>query len=273
MKRPRRDRCPSAVHGVAALALAAAAALSTAAESPRILGDREFFTRGSFIAYSAPWSTYFGAGTAMKRGTDYADEIALLQPAAFPAHVEFSWHWPLVPPKHTGVYGYNALSFGSYDGGVPETPVDPRQVKAIGALSTTFRYSLTHPIGDFNVLSEFFLTSKAGDGKTAEIGFLLRPAKSAIAFAGAGRQLGTFVDPAGRAWKVARQPAPHGPFHMFLPDGEVLEGTLDCKAALDFLRVRGCVTGEEWFNGLALGIEPVSGSGSMRVERFTVDFR
>jgi len=47
----------------------------------------------------------------LKHGVDYADEIAV-RPATFPANVEFAWHWPLVPPKDTGVYGYNALSFG-----------------------------------------------------------------------------------------------------------------------------------------------------------------
>ena len=257
--------------GRAVMVLAATVTMATAAEAPRVLGDREFFTKGAFIAYAAPWSTYFGAGTALKRGVDYADEI-VVRPGSFPADTEISWHWPLVPPKHTGVYGYNALSFGTYDGGTPEVAVTPRQVKEIDALSTTFRYSLAHPIGDFNVLSEFYLTSKPAGAKVAEIGFFLRPSRSAVTFAADGTQLGPYVDATRRPWKVARQPTPHGPFYMFLPAAEVPAGSIDCKAALDFLRSKGCVTGEEWFNGIALGIEPVTGSGSMRVERFTVDY-
>ena len=54
--------------------------------------------------------------------------------------------------------------------------------------------------------------------------------------------------------------------YMFIPAGEVLEGTIDFKAALDFLRSKGRVTGEEWFTGLAFGIEPVAVSGSLQVE-------
>lgn len=242
-------------------------------DAPRVLADKEFFTKGSFIAYAGPWSTYFGTGMALKHGIDYADEIAVRQ-ETFPANVDFSWHWPLTTAKNAGVYGYNALSFGNYDGGAPEVPVEPRQVKAIGTLTETFRFSVARPIGDFNVLSEFFLTSEKGtEKKVAEVGFFLRSAKSAISFADAGEQLGTFTDATGRAWKVGKQPAPHGPYYMFIPAGDVLEGTIDFKAALDFLREKKQVTGDEWFNGLAFGIEPVTGSGSMKVESLAVDYK
>jgi len=41
--------------------------------------------------------------------------------------------------KHSGGYGYNALSHGSNDGGIPAVPVTPKQVNAIASLSETFR--------------------------------------------------------------------------------------------------------------------------------------
>jgi hypothetical protein len=258
----------SGVIAVASITLSS----SALAEAPTILGDQQFYTQGSFIAYAAPWSTYSGAASALKRGVDFLDEISV-QPDTFPANVEFTWHWPLTPPKGTGVYGYNALSFGSYDGGVPQLPITPRQVKDIGTLSETFSFEMARPAGDFNVLTEFFLMKSAGGEKVAEIGFFLRSAKSAIEFANAGQQLGTFTDATGRAWKVAVQPAPHGPYHMFIPDGDVLSGSIDFKAALDFLRGKGRLTGEEWFSGLAFGIEPVKGSGSLRVKSLSVAYK
>ena len=243
------------------------------AEAPVILGDKDFYTKGSFIAYAGPWSTYFGAGTALKHGVDFADEI-VVQPETFPANVELAWHWPMTPPMHTGVYGYNALSYGSYDGGVPQAPITPRQVKDIGALTETFGFQMARPIGDFNVLTEFFLTKKSGgEEKVAEIGFFLHAEKSAIPFADAGEQLGHFTDSTGRVWKVGVQPAPAGPYYMFIPAEDVLTGTVDFKAGLDFLRNKGRLTGEEWFNGLAFGIEPVSGSGSVRVQSLSVTYR
>ena len=153
------------------------------ADPPRVLADKEFYTKGSFIAYAGPWSTEVKGGPALQHGIDYADEIAV-QPGTFPADVELTWHWPLTPPKHTGVYGYNAVSYGSYDGGVPETAVPPRQVKAIDALSETFHFAMARPIGDFNVLNEFFLCEKStGEPKVGESGFFLRSAKSATSFA------------------------------------------------------------------------------------------
>jgi hypothetical protein len=254
--------------GVAWLAVVTFAA----AESPLILGDREFYSKDSFIAYAAPWSTYSGAGTSLKHGRDFVDEIAV-QPETFPVHSEFSWHWPLTPAKHTGVYGYNALSFGNYDGGTPQKPVAPRQVKEIGALVETFGFEMARGVGDFNVLTELYLTKKPAGEKLCEIGFFPRPAKSAIEFANAGEPLGTFADAGGRAWKVAVQTAPAGAYYMFIPAAPVLSGAIDFKAALEFLRAKGRVTGEEWFNGLAFGIEPVAGSGSLRVKRLSVDYQ
>lgn len=255
-----------------ALMLVSKVACAQERNGPRILVDREFYTKGSFIAYAAPWSVDVGGGPALKHGIDFADEIAV-RPETFPANAELSWHWPLTPPTHTGVYGYHAVSFGNYHGGVPEVPVPARRVKEIRCLTETFRFDLAHPIGDFNVLTEFFLADKVdGESKVAEIGFFLRPAKSALLFAAAGEQLGVFQDPSGRAWKVAKQPAPYGPFSMFIPASAVLAGTIDFKAALDFLRAKGGVTGEEYFTGLAFGIEPVAGSGSLHLHSLSVSY-
>ena len=107
----------------------------------------------------------------------------------------------------------------------------------------------------------------------AEIGFFLHAANSAIPFADAGEQLGNFTDSSDRAWKVGVQTAPAGPYYMFIPEGDVLTGTVDFKAGLDFLRSKGRLTGEEWFNGLAFGIEPVTGSGSVQVQNLSVTYK
>lgn len=244
-----------------------------AVAEPKALADKDFFSKGNFIAYAAPWSTYEGPNSGLKRDTDFADEITVDE-KEFPNGTGFTWHWPLTPPKESGVYGYNAVSYGSYDGGVPETPVEARQVKEIRTLSETFSYEMARPVGDFNVLTEFFLTAKkGGDEKVAEIGFFLHASKSAVQFFEAGEQLGSYTDATHRKWKVAAQPAPAGPYYMFLPDSDVLEGTVDFKAALDFLKARKKFTGAEWFNGLAFGIEPVAGSGSLKLKALSVGYR
>jgi hypothetical protein len=253
--------------------LLAGSTLARGDEATRVLADKENFTKGSFLAYAGPWSVEVPGGPALKHGVDFMDEIAV-RPETFPAHTAFTWHWPLTPSKSTGVYGYNSVSFGSYYGGVPEVPVPARQLKDIGTLTETFHFSVARPIGDFNVLTEFFLAGAAsGEPKNGEIGFLLRPAKSAIQFADAGEQLGTFKDAAGREWKVAQQRAPQGAYYMFMAAGEVLDGTVDFKAALAFLQSKSKITGEEWFTGLAFGIEPITGSGSLELEKLSVSYK
>ncbi len=242
--------------------------------APRVLADREFYTQGRYIAYASPWSVDVEGGPKLAHGVDFADEMTV-RPAEFPGSVEIAWHWPLVAPKHTGVYGYHAVSYGSFHGGVPETPAAPRRVKDIATLSETFSLSFARGIGEFNVLTEFFLAGDpSGEPKAAEVGFFLHAAKSAIPFAESGEPVGAYTDATGRAWNVTKQPAPHSPFHMFLPANreDVLTGVIDFKAALDFLQSQGQITGEEWFTGLALGIEPVSGSSTLKLEDFSVSF-
>ena len=243
-------------------------------EPPRILADKEFFTKGSYIAFAGPWSVDIPNGETLKHEVDFVDQIAV-RPGTFPANSDLSWHWPLKGPTHTGVYGYNSLSFGSYYGGAAEKPIPAKQVKDIGVLTEDFRFTMPLCLGEHNVLTEFFLAEKAdGEKKIAEIGFFLHAGKSAMPYADAGEQLGIWKDAANRGWKVAKQAGPQGPYFMFIPvgAGDVLEGTIDFKAALEFLRGKKLVTGEEWFTGLALGIEPMRGSGSVHVESFAVKY-
>ncbi len=53
---------------------------------------------------------------------------------------------------------------------------------------------------------------------------------------------------------------------------DVLSGTVDFKAALDFLLKKGKLTGEEWFNGVAFGVEPIRGSGSLELRKLDVSY-
>lgn len=265
----RRDSAKVPVVAAVCFVLSWAAA---PAGDPLILPDQKFYTQGHFIAYAAPWST-FGPKpeNPLKSGVDFADAI-VVRPDKFPAESEFTWHWPLTPSKTSGVYGCNAISFGSYDGGVPAEPIPPKQVKEIRKLSAAFAFEMAPPLGDFNVLTEFFLTREDAEQKVAEIGFLPRPARSAVEFANSGEQIGIFQDAEKRQWKVAVQGSPAGPYYMFMPAREVLSATVDFRAALDFLSGKGRLTGDEWFRGLGFGVEPISGSGSLRLCRLTVVF-
>lgn len=53
------------------------------------------------------------------------------------------------------------------------------------------------------------------------------------------------------------------------------EGTIDVREFLKALVARKVITGQEWFNGIAFGTEPVAGAGQTEIDihRWKVDFR
>lgn len=227
--------------------------------------DEEFYSKGSYIAYAAPWSA---KTSKLIAGEDFVDTIAIHE-ATFPAHTKLAWHWPLDAPKKTGVRGFNALGYGNYDSGVPERPVKPLRVRDIksGWQSFDWRHDLI--TGEFNLLAEFYLTRMAGDAeaKTLEVGFMLHTPPTTRAWIGIKPPLARWRDAFGTEWSVTRNQGPGIPYIILVPTSgaDLLKGRLDVKGALGELRRLGVVTGEEWLNGVAFGAEPISGSGSVMV--------
>lgn len=249
------------------LALLVLALLASPAHSGRrgevatILPDRTAFTRGSFLAFASP------------QAAGGSDSISV-RSSAFPNGTTINWAWPSTPCA--GVCGYMEVTYGNYDSGVPQTPVTSRQAKNITTLTEEFNLSTAGDTTQFNVLDEFYLTSTQGDANTKviEIGWFLNASASAVSYFNSVTQLGTYTDAYGRVWKVAQDPtggsAGNYVMQMLANGSPLLVGAIDKKAALAFLTSQGKITGNEWFNGMAIGIEPVSGTGSMQVARWTV---
>jgi hypothetical protein len=59
---------------------------------------------------------------------------------------------------------------------------------------------------------------------------------------------------------------------MLASGDDVVIGSIDVKATLNFLMAKGVITGAEWFNGIALGVEPVSGSGELRLTKWAMTY-
>jgi len=221
--------------------------------------DAKNYTKDEFLLYLSPWSRFYDK--TLQMGVDYLD-IAYVYPATFPAGTKISWRWPTgALPKGAGVWGYHHIAFGDYSGGVVESPIESRQIKDIQSLTGAFDYSFEGST-NFNLLTETFLTTAKGDQetRTVEIGFFLHASAVSDTWLRDGKSIGIFTDSDNRSWAVARQ----GDFVTFqsAEDGAILKGTVDFKAAFGFLAEKGVITGEEWFNGLALGIEPTLGGGS-----------
>lgn len=228
--------------------------------------DAVNYTKGCWGAYNSPW----GAGRLV-RDVDYADATTI-DTAAFPNGGQIiSWYWPKVPNVAQGVYSYNAIDYGDYDAGPVKGCVPPRQIKSIGTLKLSYAVKWTYTLGDFNLLAEMYAYSgpTSASTKIAEIGFLPRASTSALAYAKGGKLLGTFTDGSQRAWAVWQRDK----YAMFVPSDQVTFGTLDFLGALNFLRSRKVLTGNEYFTGLGFGVEPTFGGGSLHIESLNVTYR
>ncbi|SFS11000.1 hypothetical protein [Sphingomonas jatrophae] len=226
------------------------------------------FSKGPWFAYAAPWG---GESMALARPwAPYAD-AAIVDLKRFPANTVMHWRWPpLQPSNGPGVWGYDQVSYGNYDGGEPEQSAPPIRVKALTALSQAFRWSLANRWGDGNVLTEFYLRSSTTDveAKTIEIGWFLHTPPRSRQFFNRSRLIGTYRDAQGRRWTVRMADR----FCMFAPEqpGDIPQGSLDMLAALRWLQQKRVITGEEWMWGVAIGVEPVSGIGRFTLQDWRV---
>lgn len=232
-------------------------------------GDPAWY-KGRYSAYVSPWGA---AAEKARIGIDYADAITI-RPRTFPDGTVIETLWPTRALTRAGVWGYMALSYGNYDGGAPPVAVVPRRVRDIRILAQSFAYRYAGS-DRFNLLTEFYLTSRAGDSaaKVVEIGFLLHTSPSSRGFVAGGRSLGSYVDADGRRWLMTR----NGNFVTIAPSGfvDVRQGRIDMRAALAALVRNGTITGAEWFNGVGFGTEPTVGAGRTRIDvaRWRVDYR
>ncbi|CAN5392763.1 hypothetical protein BH10PSE15_BH10PSE15_11550 [soil metagenome] len=270
---PARRRWPWVLLAVVGAVAAIAGAIAWPIVSdPRIrLGDRQPFGKGPYGAFAQPWA---GANDPiLKVWAPHADRISVDLPV-FPANSEIAWAWPW-PPHGTavGVWGYNFLSFGQYDGGSEEVAITPRRVRDITQLRQSFDWRSAIPVGDANVLTEFYLRSDPADSesKLVEIGWILHSPRRTRNFVENGKQIGIFTDAQGRKWRVSIDEK----YCTLMPldARDIPAGSLDMLEAVRWLQGKGVVPEDAWFTGVALGVEPLWGWGTVHVRHWNVEYR
>ena len=238
------------------------------------IADRVNVSKGSFLLYASPWSTFIAPQNAWTRGVEYEDSI-VYSPRALPDGTTFFYRWP-ASGCSTGVCGYIAASYGNYDGASVPVPVRPRQISDV----TTFRedYAVAHAgAGMAGLLNEFYLTRSAGDMSTkiSEIGFFLHLTPEVVAFRASGDRLGSCTEPNGTIWSIVRNNGAtiYGYITLAAPDNsDRLARSIDIKAVLLCLVGLHAIPSSAWVNGLAMGVEPSRGAGSMTIQRWRVVF-
>lgn len=264
------------VLGAVALVIVGAILLAFAAapgsDGRLALSAKQPFLKGAYLAYAQPWG---GEQIAVMRWWARRADTISVDPQAFPANTSMSWRWPPFRPPNSdvGVWAYDLVAFGNYDDGEVEKPIPPRRIADVKVLRQRFAWRMTDTMGEANVLTEFYLRSdpKVSDSKVLEIGWFLHVPESSAEFARKSRQIGIFTDPKRRRWRVAIE----GTYCMIQPaDGrDVTGGELDMLAAVRWLKGKGLVKGDEWFTGVAIGAEPMSGVGSLHLDKWSVEYR
>jgi hypothetical protein len=236
-----------------------------------VLRAKTPFTKHSYFAYAQPWGGE--ANFLLKYWAPHADSLRL-DLKRFPNNTQIHWRWiPIKAGFGPGVWGYDGVMYGNYDGGIPERPVKPVQVRNLQELHQSFAWTLSNTFGAGNVLTEFYLRSNPADNeaKTLEIGWLLHMPASSRRFFERAEQVGVWVDPQGRRWMVRIEDK----FLMIAPEKieDVRSGTIDMLAALRWLQARNRISGDEWVSGVGFGVEPVSGFGKLTIDRWSIIMR
>ncbi len=232
------------------------------------VGSEQPFMQGRNVAMAGPWSRWVDPSIK-----DYSNSIRI-DTGTWPRDTLIQWRFP-AKVASTGVYGYNYVAYGQYWDLKPPVVVPPKTFRAIKTLKFHTAIERAGDASSYNVLAEYFVTRKPGDinSRVAEIGWLLHMPDLSAKYFRMGKQVGSYRDGAGREWVVAsHKDGAAGHYIMIAPkSGDAnLTAPIDALAAMRWLAAHGEVDLDGYFNGMAVGIEPLRGSGSATVRKFDV---
>lgn len=231
------------------------------------LGNFQSHLLGQFSAYTGMWAVNLApAQTANLKATSSVRVYP-----TFPRGTVFTWD--VTPdPNWTGVNGFLSLAYGNYDDS--PSSITPRKVNTITDLTLTVGWSFRGNAST-GLLCECWLspasTATGPITKTAEVGFWPKVSPQAASFAAGTVAVGSgsFTDTHGAVWLVRQDTSLAQPYYFaYRPGYASHQGPLHFKDLFAFLTTAGKITGNEWFNGLAFGPEPRSGSGSLVISEF-----
>lgn len=224
------------------------------------LSDYQFYQSGVWSAFMAP----YGVGS-LERGIGYTESLTL-DPRYIPGKTVVTWIFPPTPSVN-GVYSFPQQSYGSSNNGPHTTP--SVQIKNLRMLTSVHNISVTSGPNNYDVIYDAFLTWTSYGSNIDEFSVMIHCDPSVIAYVKSIKQIGTFTG-SGVAWTVV-QSAPGGQI-IFVPNdfSDKLSITLDLKGMLNWLVANGTLTGNEYFNGIAIGPEPYTGGGSLTYNSWSI---
>ncbi|HYO74443.1 MAG TPA: hypothetical protein VEU33_51045 [Archangium sp.] len=229
---------------------------------------------GSYVVENNQW----GRGSI----TDYSQCVANGGIAADGSvSARWTWSWPASPGE---VKGYPAIVFGQKPGytATPDSNL-PMRVNALTQVTSSWSTRSTYwgrgqlafdlwltrdaiPRNYFNdvpITHEIMVAveSYGGYGLDNPAWFVEEITLNGIRYK--TYKADDFPPNAAKRWR----------FLVFRMQTPMIQGTLDFKPLLDYLRVRGFIQGDEYLSSIEFGTEPVEGTGDVTVDAFKATVR
>lgn len=176
-------------------------------------------------------------------------------------------------PNNGRPRGYPSIRHGNYENGLPPVAAPARRISDMKCLE--YDYALDYHAlvgGDANILFDSFLLRDPNDSKSKafELGVMPLPASGTERHAQtSGADLGRFYNRFGRAWDMRLMVAKN--YLMAFPlDGPALSATIDQLEIYRWAIGRNIITGELYYPGMALGLEPIGGTTQLVVDAWAV---
>jgi len=221
---------------------------------------------GPYWAMNSTWNE-----GSLVNGTDFTQSLTL-DSANLPNNTTITWSWPNTPAGFN-VYSYPAVFYGDYAGfPAPATSVTAEQVNNIHTLTLSQNVSLSGQTDQYDAMYDGYLTSTPDGGQSdiqheIEV-YVHQPSYVQDWISNLPQH--SFTDGQGMQWTIATS----GNIVVFAPTNgqDLTNNTIDLKGLLQAAAADGVISGNEYFDGIALGNEPREGSGSMTIHSFAVNY-
>jgi len=229
-----------------------------------------------YWTYNSTWNQ-----NGLVNGVDFVQTITM-DPSRFPEGTVIKWSWPQDTPAQGNVYSYPMLVYGTYPGlRAPITNIAAKQINDIDTLKLSHRLSIGGSTGQFAVLYDGFLSKVPVPGTDysnaiyeIEVHCHTPTYFSAWLDNGSHPKF-SFTDSRGTRWSIFDNPDAKARMIVFVRAdyGDLLDYTVDMKELLLAAKSNGLLTGNEYWTGTGLGVEPQMGFGSLTINSFSVDYR
>ena len=205
-------------------------------------------------------------------GTGFTQSLTMANSNSPNIETTITWSWPNTPAGYN-VYSYPAVFYGDYAGfNAPANNVTAEQINSLKTLTLSQNVSFSGQTDQYDGMYDGYTTSTPdGDSSTVQHEvevYIHSPGYVQDWIQNLPQHHVT--DSQGLQWTIATQ----GNIVIFAPSDfrDLTNYTTDLKGLLQAAVADGVMSGNEYFNGIALGNEPREGSGSMTIHSLSVNY-